>query len=170
MSRTAYRAFLWSIVCLGIAAPVGYVLAPGWAHTNAPVAQPVSSGGLLINLYAHGDVQASRGRWPIVYTTTYPDVGPITGYVRDRTDGCRADDYRITLTSRDGVTTQVRCNPVRDDVCLFRADLGRSDLTKGLTVSVMDAGTSRTVVQPQTVMFTRKSSYSLALWDGLMGV
>ncbi len=68
------------------------------------------------------------------------------------------------------MTTQVRCNPAGDDACLFRADLGRSDLTKGLTLSVSDAGTSKTVVQPQTIMFTRKSSYSLALWDALMGV
>jgi hypothetical protein len=116
------------------------------------------------------EFKASYGPWPIVSTITYPNAGPIRGEVRSLSGRDRASDYLITLTSDRGAATQVRCDPHYAERCFFRADLGGSDLTKGLTVSVSDAGSRKTVVQPQTIMLIRKARYSLALWDALMSV
>lgn len=157
--------------CLAIliAIPVAYLFGLGWVRTVAPIAAPLTSRNLLIQLKAV-DFKESWGVWPIVSTVTYPNVGPIRGEIRNHPGSGRNTDYRITIASPTGMAREIRCLRDYRDACYFHADLGQTDLTKGILISVADIRDGRTLVPPQLVTFTRRSSYSIALWDALMSV
>jgi hypothetical protein len=166
MTKSAIRILGCSLAVLLI---VPLALLFSAVRTVAPVAPPLASGGVVVHLQA-AEFQERFGPWPTVFMITYPNAGPIRGEIRSQSGRHRASDYVISIASGTGAATQVRCDPEYAERCFFRADLDKSDLTKGLTASVSDAGSRETVVQPQTIMFTRKASYSLALWDALMSV
>ncbi|MET0245105.1 MAG: hypothetical protein ABW182_00005 [Sphingomonas sp.] len=166
MINSVGRTLGWSVAILLIV-PLAFLFSA--VRTVAPVAPPLASGGVAVHLEAV-KFKESYGPWPIVSTITYPNAGPIRGEIRSLSGRDRASDYVITLTSDRGAATQVRCDPQYAERCFFRADLGGSDVTRGVTVSVRDLDSGQTVVQAQTVLFIRKSSYSLALWDALMSV
>lgn len=156
-------------VFIFIAIPTAYLFGLGWVRTVAPVADPLVSGSLIIELET-ADFRQRIGLWPIVSTVTYPNVGPIRGQIRNRAEGERSTDYKITISSRAGVTREVRCLRDYHDACYFYADLGQTDLTKGVLVSIANIRNGQPLLSPQGVIFVRKSSYSFALWDILMSV
>tara|TARA_B110001454_G_scaffold166945_1_gene156861 strand:+ start:1403 stop:1927 length:525 start_codon:yes stop_codon:yes gene_type:complete len=155
-------------VFLLIAIPAVYLFGSGWVRTVAPVAAPLISKNLHIELEA-ADFQENRGQWPIVAIVTYSNVGPIRGQIRDRA-GKRRTDYEISISSKIGVTQKVRCLREYQDACYFNADLGHTDLTKGVVIAITDLRDGRSLMPPSLVSFERKSSYSFALWDALMGI
>lgn len=167
VTKSANKRLGCSVAFLLIAIPASYGL--GWVRTIAPVAAPLVSGNLLIQLEA-ADFQQTIGLWPIVSTVTYPNAGPIRGRIRNRAGGDRRTDYKITISSQRGVTREIRCHRDYHDACYFDADLGQSDLTDGVLVSVTDVRDGQALVTPRPVNFTRTSTYSFALWDVLMSV
>lgn len=152
-----------------IAISAAHLFGVGWVRTVAPVAAPLASGNLLVELEA-ADFREGMGLWPIVSTVTYPNVGPIRGKIRNRAGGERRTDYKITISSQTGITREIRCFREFNDACYFYADLGQTDLTEGVLISVTDIRDDRSVIPPHLVIFARKSSYSFALWDALMSV
>jgi hypothetical protein len=167
MTKSAKMRLGYTVAFLLIAIPVSYPL--GWVRTIAPVAAPLTSGNLLIQLEA-ADFTETIGLWPIVSTVTYPNAGPIRGKIRNGAGGDRKTDYKITIFSKGGVTREVRCLSDYHDACYFYADLGRADLTEGVLLSVTDVRDGQVRVPRQIVNFTRSSKYSFALWDALMSV
>lgn len=160
----------WSAALLLAAVPAAYVFGLGWVRTTAPVAAPVESGNLLIQLEAATHFTQAIGLWPVVSTVTYPNSGPIRGQIRDRAGGDRTTDYKIQIASKTGTMSEVRCLRDYNDACYFYADLGRTDLTEGVVISLNDVRDGQVVGSPTLVHFTRRSRYSFAFWDGLMSV
>ncbi|WP_139181740.1 hypothetical protein [Edaphosphingomonas haloaromaticamans] len=169
MTKSPGKLLGCSIAFLLIAIPAMYLFGLGWVRTIAPVAAPLASGNLLIQLEAT-DFEETIDLWPIVSTVTYPNTGPIRGKMRNSAGGDRRTDYKITISSQRGGAREVRCHRDYRDACYFDADLGQTDLTEGVLISVVDANDGQTLVPHRLVNFRRISTYSLALWDALMSV
>jgi len=169
MTKSAKVGLGRSLVFLLIAIPATYLLGLGWVRTIAPVASPLMYEKLIIYLET-AEFRETISPWPIVATVTYPNAGPIRGAIRDRAGGDRKTDYKITLSSPQGVIRESRCISEFHDACYFNADLGQTDLTDGVIVSITDVRDGHSLVASQRVKFKRTSSYSFALRGMLMSV
>jgi len=168
MAKSVYGRLGCLTFLLLIAVPAAYLFGLGWVRTIAPVAPPLASGNLLLELEA-ADFRQSIGLWPILSNVTYPNAGPIRGQIRNRAGGANRTDYEITISSRRGMQSKVRCFPDFHDACYFHADLGQTDLTEGILISVA-ARDGQPLMPPRLVIFERTSRYSFALWDMFLSV
>ena len=132
-------------------------------------AVPIVAGDVELHLEA-ADFRESTGAWPIVSTVTYVDNGRIRGEIRQRASAGRTTDFRVVITSREGVSRVTHCYPDYKDACYFDVDLGRTNMTKGIQVTVLNPRDGRVVIAPRAVGFSRSTSYSSARWDALMGI
>ena len=176
-SPTAYGCL--ALVIAPIVVVGGLIVSQGIVRTSEPISEPVSVHQLTLDLRHWSDPIEKQRDDAWLHDVAYSDKARVNGRFSG-TGKTNVADFRIQVRSvNDSAPAQLAdCQKSApdamtsniDDVCHFVIDLSPNTLRDPIEIKVVGVGAEKRRSFTHTFRFTRQTSYSLAWWEGIMGI
>ncbi|NIJ18952.1 hypothetical protein FHS95_000621 [Sphingomonas naasensis] len=169
----------FGLVGLPVLAVSGLLLSQGVVRTTEPVSAPASAHGLTLDLRHWTDLieKVPPDSW--LHDVAYSDRARINGrFAGGRGTDVAAFELRVRAGGTGAAPQIVTCEksapdavtPNVDDVCHFVVDLSPRTLRDPIEVSVIGKGPEARRSFTHIFRFERRTHYSLAWWEAVMGI